>query len=79
MKRWANSWDAISPIIKFSKEVRTVLYTTNTIESFNVNMPTLRRLNRPRSVFSSSQTLLKALYRSTFEAYRKWIDVTKLA
>ena len=54
--------DAISPIFKFSKDVRTAFYTTNAIESFNASY---RRLNRQRSVFTSSQALLKALYLAT--------------
>ena len=69
MKRWHENWDAISPIFKFSKEARTTFYTTNAIESLN---STLRRLNRQRSVFPSSQALLKALYLATFEATKKW-------
>ena len=35
MTRWKDNWDAISPIFKFSKEVRTAFYTTNAIESLN--------------------------------------------
>ena len=35
MNRWHDNWDAISPIFKFSKEVRTAFYTTNAIESLN--------------------------------------------
>ena len=69
MNRWKENWDAISPIFKFSKDVRTAFYTTNAIESFNASY---RRLNRQRSVFTSSQALLKALYLATFEATKKW-------
>ena len=29
MKRWSDNWDAISPIFKFSRDVRTAFYTTN--------------------------------------------------
>ena len=50
MKRWYDNWDAVSPIFKFSKDVRTVIYTTNAIESLN---STYRRLNSQRSVFPS--------------------------
>lgn len=64
-----DNWDAICPIFKFSSEVRTVIYTTNAIESLNA---TYRKLNRQRSVFPSDQALLKALYLSTFEAIKKW-------
>lgn len=69
MNRWHDNWDAISPIFKFSKDVRTAFYTTNAIESLNSSY---RRLNRQRSVFTSSQALLKALYLATFEISKKW-------
>lgn len=69
MKSWRTNWDVISPIFKFSAEVRRVIYTTNAIESLN---STYRRLNRQRSVFPSDTALLKALYLATFEATKKW-------
>lgn len=69
MKSWIVNWDAITPIFKFSADVRTVIYTTNAIESLN---STYRKLNRQRSVFPSDQALLKALYLATFEATKKW-------
>lgn len=69
MKSWTKNWDAISPIFKFSVDVRKVIYTTNAIESLN---STYRRLNRQRSVFPSDTALLKALYLATYEATKKW-------
>lgn len=50
------------------KDVRTAFYTTNAIESLN---SCYRRLNKQRSVFPSSQALMKALYLSTFEIAKK--------
>ena len=70
MKSWVTNWDAITPIFKFSADVRTIIYTTNAIESLN---STYRKLNRQRSVFPSDKALLKALYLATFEATKKWI------
>lgn len=69
MKSWYKNWDAVTPIFKFSSDVRTIIYTTNAIESLNSQF---RRLNAQRSVFPSDQALLKALYLSTFEATKKW-------
>lgn len=69
MKSWSKNWDAISPIFKFSADVRKVMYTTNTIESLN---STYRRLNRQCSVFQNDTSLLKGLYLSTFESTKKW-------
>ncbi|GAA0772366.1 hypothetical protein GCM10008908_18460 [Clostridium subterminale] len=69
MKSWNAHWDAISPIFKFSCDVRKVIYTINAIESLN---STYRRLNSQRSVFPSDTSLLKSLYLATFEATKKW-------
>lgn len=69
MKSWEVNWDAISPIFKFSKEVRKVIYTTNAIESLN---STYKRLNRQRSVFPTETALLKALFLATKTATKKW-------
>ena len=74
MKSWATNWDAISPMFKFSAEVRKVTYTTNAIESLN---STYRRLNRGRSVFPSDTALLKSLYLATFEATKKWTSILR--
>lgn len=70
MKSWKVNWDVLSPIFKFSMDVRKVIYTTNAIESLN---STYRRLNRQRTVFPSDKALLKALYLSTKEATKKWL------
>ena len=59
MKLWYESWDAISPIFKFSSETRRVIYTTNAIESLN---SICRRLNSQHSSFPRDRSLLKALY-----------------
>ena len=69
MKRWEDNWDAVTPIFKFSQDVRKVIYTTNAIESLN---STYKKLNRQRSVFPSDTALLKALYLSTIQATKKW-------
>ena len=69
MKSWYKNWDVISPIFKFSADVRKVIYTTNAIESLNSGY---RRLNKQRSVFPSDTALLKALYLATHEIAKKW-------
>ena len=32
---WYDNWDVVSPIFKFSKDARKIIYTTNAIESLN--------------------------------------------
>lgn len=69
MKSWEANWDALTPIFKFSNDVRKVIYTTNAIESLN---STYKKLNRQRSVFPNDTALLKSLYLSTLQATKKW-------
>lgn len=69
MKSWEVNWDVLSPIFKFSREVRKVIYTTNAIESLN---STYKKLNSQRSVFPSDKALLKSLYLASSEATKKW-------
>ena len=69
MKSRHTNRDVISPIFKFSAQVRKVIYTTNAIESLNSGY---RRLNKQRSVFPSNTALLKALYPATTEISKKW-------
>ena len=69
MKSWRTHWDAIIPIFKFSPTLRTVIYTTNAIESLN---STYRQLNRQRSIFPNDSALLKALFLATEIATKKW-------
>lgn len=69
MKSWHQNWDVLTPIFKFSADVRKVIYTTNAIESLN---STYKKLNRQRSVFPSDKALLKSLYLSTLQATKKW-------
>ena len=69
MKSWEVNWDVLSPIFKFSRDVRKVIYTTNAIESLN---STYKKLNSQRSVFPSDKALLKSLYLASSEATKKW-------
>ena len=69
MKRWADNWDVICPIFKFSMAVRKALYTTNAIESLNSQY---RRINAGRPVFPSEDALKKALFLATRNITKKW-------
>ena len=69
LKSWEQNWDVLTPIYKFSSDVRKVIYTTNAIESLNSGF---RRLNRGRTVFPNAMGLTKALYLATWELTKKW-------
>ena len=74
MKRWADNWDVICPVFKYSAEVRRALYTTNAIESLNSQY---RRINAGRPVFPSEDALKKALFLATCNITKKWTGKIK--
>jgi len=56
---WRSSWERFTPFLAFPPEIRTVIYTTNTIESINYQ---LRKITKNRGHFPSDDALLKLLY-----------------
>ena len=69
MNHWHDNWDAIFSNLQVFQGCPCRFYTTNAIESLN---SCYRRLNKQRSVFPSSQALMKVLYLGTFEIAKKW-------
>lgn len=69
IRSWQDNWDSLSTFFQYSQELRTVMYTTNAIESLNSSY---RRANRNRVVFPTSMSLLKTLYLATKNIEKKW-------
>ena len=56
---WQRMWDDFVPFLAFPTELRTIVYTTNAIESMNAR---LRRGVRQRGHFPNEQAAMKVLY-----------------
>ena len=56
---WEQSWAEFVPFLEFPVELRTLVYTTNAIESLNARF---RRAVRHRGHFPNEQAALKVLY-----------------
>ena len=56
---WERVWDEFIPFLDFPAELRTVVYTTNAIESLNARF---RRVASHRGHFPTEQAALKVLY-----------------
>lgn len=59
VKSWFNNWERLSHYLKYPKEIRKIIYTTNIIESFHSQ---LRKVTKSKRVFSSDMSLFKLLY-----------------
>jgi transposase-like protein len=56
---WENAWPEFVPFLEFPQELRSIVYTTNAIESLNARF---RRAVRHRGHFPTEQAALKVLY-----------------
>jgi putative transposase len=59
IKLWDNAWSEFVPFLRFDKEIRTVVCTTNAIESINAR---IRRAVNARGHFPTEQAALKCVY-----------------
>ena len=66
---WRNNWVSLSTYFKYPQEVRTLIYTTNSIEGFNRQ---LRKVTKNKGVFPTDDNLFKMLYLAMMDITKKW-------
>jgi len=59
VRLWTNAWAEFIPFLQFDQEIRTVICTTNAIESINAR---IRRAVNARGHFPTEQAALKCVY-----------------
>ena len=59
VRLWENAWAEFVPFLAFDPEIRSVIYTTNAIESLNSRF---RRAVKARGHFPNENAALKCLY-----------------
>ncbi|QIZ35139.1 IS256 family transposase [Saccharopolyspora sp. ASAGF58] len=59
VRLWTNAWAEFVPFLQFDTEIRTIICTTNAIESINAR---IRRAVNARGHFPSEQAALKCVY-----------------
>ena len=59
VKLWESAWAEFVPFLSFDPEIRTVLYTTNSIESVNAR---IRKAVKARGHFPTEAAALKCVY-----------------
>ena len=69
-KSWYNNWDNLMLFLQYPKEIRRIIYTTNSIESLNNQ---LRKVTKNKRVFPSDESVFKTLYLTIDYITRKWI------
>jgi transposase-like protein len=81
-KLWENAWAEFVPFLQFDTEIRTVICTTNAIESINAR---IRRAVNARGHFPTEQAALKCVYLAimsldpTGKGRKRWTNRWKAA
>ena len=69
VRSWQNNWDDLSTFFEFPKEVRRLIYTTNTVEGYHRQ---LRKVTKNKGSFPTQQAVRKLLYLATMDITKKW-------
>jgi putative transposase len=66
---WRRAWEQVIPFFAYPAEVRKIIYTTNAIESLNMQ---LRKVTKNRGHFPSDEAATKLLYLALRDITAKW-------
>jgi len=66
---WTNHWSELSTFFKYPQSVRTLIYTTNPIESLNA---TIKRKTKSKGSFPTEESAFKVMYLAIFQQQEKW-------
>ncbi len=69
IKSWRTNWAELATYFKYPGELRKIIYTTNSAESYHRQ---LRKVTKSKSIFPNDKALLKMLYLATMDASEKW-------
>jgi putative transposase len=66
---WRRNWARITPFFNYPEDIRTAIYTTNSVESLNRS---LRKIIKTRGGFPNEEAALKLLFLALRQAVKKW-------
>jgi transposase-like protein len=69
LKSWRTNWTNLSTFFKYPEEIRTVIYTTNAVETVHRQF---RKVTKARSLFPNDDALKKMLYLAYRDLSKKW-------
>ncbi len=70
---WTNHWDELATFFKYPQSVRTLIYTTNPIESLNA---TIKRKTKAKGSFPTEESAFKVVYLAIYQQQEKWNKTT---
>ena len=68
-KSWQENWGRLTTFFDYPKDIRRVIYTTNTIESLNAS---LRKVTSTKKTFPNDDAVFKAIYMALINTMQRW-------
>ena len=69
VRSWNNNWHNLSNMLRYPKDLRRLVYTTNPIESMNAS---LRKVTKNKRVFPNDNAVFKQLYLAIKRKVKTW-------
>lgn len=69
IRSWQNNWEDLATFFEFPKEIRRLIYTTNTVEGYHRQ---IRKVIKNKGSFPTDQSVRKMLYLATMRITKKW-------
>jgi len=69
IQSWKRNWQNLTVFFDYPVAIRKIIYTTNTIESFN---SMLRRQTAKKTIFPTDDAVFKSIYLALIKINKKW-------
>lgn len=69
IQSWKRNWSELTVFFDYPVAIRKIIYTTNTIESFN---SMIRRQTAKKTLFPSDDAVFKSIYLALIKVNKKW-------
>ena len=69
IESWQGNWDELSQYFQFTEPIRKIIYTTNAVEGFHLQV---RKVTKTKGAFTNDMSLLKLVYLATKNTEKKW-------
>jgi putative transposase len=70
LQKWEDKWSELATFFQFSQEVRTIMYTTNSVESLHRQF---RKVTKTTSLFPHDESVKKLLWLAQNDFTKKWV------
>jgi putative transposase len=74
IRGWEDNWNELLAYMKFSPEIRRLIYTTNILENLNRHF---RKLTKNRLIFPNDESALRALFLGIERLSERWTAQTR--